>query len=146
MKLRKQQEDEIKERDRKANRLNITIMQTKLTKYNNIYFQHKSDVREQSRTSAMDKEREERRKAFFQQQEKKLRHKQLLLKRREKKEEISKKKALEERKMQREKNEVKQEAERERRKLQQLQKEHEVGIIIIPISDKLERLDPAWDR
>ena len=90
----------------------------------------------------MDKEREERRKAFFRQQEKKLRHKQLLLKRREKKEEISKKKALEERKMQREKNEVKQEAEREKRKLQQLQKEHEVGIIkfSVPISYKLERL------
>lgn len=75
----------------------------------------------------MDKEREEKRKAFFQQQEKKLRAKQLLLRRRERKEEINKKKVLEERRMQREKSEIKREADRERRKIMQLQREHAVS-------------------
>lgn len=80
----------------------------------------------------MDKEREEQRKAFFLQQEKKLQTKQLLLRRRERKEEINKKKVLEERRMQREKNEIKWEAERERRRIQQLQREHTVSQYLLP--------------
>lgn len=54
--------------------------------------------------------------------------KQLLLRKREKKEHINKIKFLEERRMQREKNEIKREAERERRKLLQLQREHTVSV------------------
>ena len=88
----------------------------------------KSGIKQQHWHSSIDKEREQKRKTFFNQQEKNLRAKQLLLKRRERREHATKVKLLEERRMQREKNEIKREAEREQRKLRQLKKEHEVSI------------------
>ena len=45
---------------------------------------------------------------------------------------MAKMKMLEERRMQRERNEIKREAEREQRKLKQLKKEYEVCELLVP--------------
>ena len=79
-----------------------------------------------SKQSRVNEEREEKRKRFFWQQNQKLHARQLQMQHLRRQEELAKLRAMEQRRIEKEKNEIRREAEIERRRMEKMQNEQEV--------------------
>ena len=88
-------------------------------------------VVKETEVDPVEKEREERRNKFFMEQERKASGRQRQMQRVQQREERERLKVAEEKKLMRERNEIRREAESEQRRLSKLQQEHQVCLLAI---------------